>query len=200
MAMASNDARERILSAAMNAIAERGMTALRMEDVGRRAGMSPGHILYYYHSKQRLLMETLRWNEDRLAEQRAREMPALVTSRERLERFIAIYLPVGPGDAGWLLWLQVYAATAENPEVADVSDPLFGRWTTDLAAIVELGCARGEFVATDSRGFAEEFLAMLDGLSVHVLHAVPAIDRERAAAVALDFAGFRLGFDSKATS
>ena len=61
----------------MDAIAARGMAGLRMADVGERAGMSPGHILYYYSSKQRLLLETLRWSDDRLAERRARELPSL---------------------------------------------------------------------------------------------------------------------------
>jgi AcrR family transcriptional regulator len=200
LAMApDNDYRERALSAAMSAIAERGMSALRMEDVGRRAGMSPGHILYYYRSKQKLLIETLRWSEDHLAEQRARDLATPATSRERLQRFISIYLPAGPGDPEWLLWLHVYAATAENRDVVDVTDPLFGRWLEDLAAIIEHGCASGEFAPTDPHCFAEEFLAMLDGLSVHVLRVVPALDRERAAAVALDIAGCRLGFDEKGT-
>ena len=70
--MPRKDSREKILKAAMDAISERGMFALRMQDVGERVGMSPGHILYYYRSKQRLLLETLRWSEDRLAEPRAR--------------------------------------------------------------------------------------------------------------------------------
>jgi len=70
--MTHDDPRERILQAAMDTIAERGMARLRMADVGERVGMSPGHILYYYRSKQRLLLETLRWSDDRLAEQRAR--------------------------------------------------------------------------------------------------------------------------------
>lgn len=196
-AMPQKDPRERILSAAMDAIAECGMTALRVEDIGKRAGMSRGHVLYYYHSKQRLLIETLRWSEDRLAEQRARELSTLATAREQLERFIAIYLPAGVDQAEWLLWLQVWAATADNRDAADVTRVLFGRWVDDLAAIVEFGVVRGEFTATDSRCFAEEFLSLLDGLSLHVVHYPPELDRERAVAIALGVAGHRLGFDSQ---
>jgi AcrR family transcriptional regulator len=182
----------------MDAIAERGMAGLRMADVGDRVGMSPGHILYYYRSKQRLLLETLRWSEDLLAEQRARELPALATARERLARFITIYLPTGAGHPEWLLWLQAWALGAENAEVAATTAELNARWTTDLSALVRFGSERGEFTAVDARRFSGEFLAVLDGLSLHVLHDTPTLDPHRAAAIALGIAAGQLGFDPDA--
>jgi AcrR family transcriptional regulator len=191
--MAHEDPRERILQAAMDAIAARGMAGLRMADVGERAGMSPGHILYYYSSKQRLLLETLRWSDDRLAERRARELPSLPTARERLERFIAIYLPTGADQAEWLLWLQIWALGAEDPEVAAVSEEFSSRWADDLAALVRYGVERGELTTVDAACFAEEFLAVLDGLSLHVLLDAPVLDPARAAAAALGIAAAQLG-------
>ena len=190
--MTHDDPRERILQAAMDAIAERGMAGLRMADVGERVGMSPGHILYYYRSKQRLLLEALRWSDDRLAEQRARELPALPTARDRLERFVAIYLPTGASHPEWLLWLQAWALGAEVAEVAAVTAELNARWADDLAALVRYGCERGEFAVVDAERFSAEFLAVLDGLSLHVLHDTPALDPERAAAVALGIAAGQL--------
>lgn len=182
----------------MDTIAERGMAGLRMTDVGKRVGMSPGHILYYYRSKQRLLLETLRWSDDRLAVQRARELPALATARERLTRFIAIYLPTGRTHPEWLLWLQAWALGAEDAEVAHVTGELNARWAGDLAALVDFGSVRGEFAAVDAACFSEEFIAVLDGLSLHVLHDTPALDPQRAAAVAMRIAAGRLGFDPEA--
>jgi AcrR family transcriptional regulator len=193
--MTGADQRERILSAAMEAIAERGLAGLRMGDVGKRAGMSPGHILYYYQTKQRLLLETLRWSDDRLAERRARELPALPTARQRLEHFIGIYLPIGTSHPDWLLWLQTWALGAEDSAVAEVTAELNARWADDLVALVRFGCERDEFADVDARLFAEEFLAVLDGLSLHVLQDTPALDPSRATAVAMGIAAWRLGFD-----
>jgi AcrR family transcriptional regulator len=193
--MAHDDPRERILQAAMDTIAERGMAGLRMADVGRRVGMSPGHILYYYRSKQRLLLEAMRWSDDRLAAQRAHELPALATARERLTRFVAIYLPTGTTHPEWLLWLQAWALGAEVAEVADVTAALNARWADDLAALVSFGSEHGEFAPVDARRFSEEFIAVLDGLSLHVLHDTPTLDPQRAAAVALSIAAGQLGFD-----
>ena len=192
--MAHDDPRERILQAAMDAIAERGMAGLRMSDVGKRVGMSPGHILYYFRSKQSLLLETLRWSDDRLAAQRAQELPQLTTARERLERFVAIYLPSGTDHAEWLLWLQTWALGAEDQRVAEVTGALNARWADDLAEVVRYGSDRGEFAAIDARRFADEFLAVLDGLSLHVLHDTPTLDPGRATLVALSIAAAQLGF------
>jgi AcrR family transcriptional regulator len=198
--MSHDDPRERILQAAMDTIAERGMAGLRMADVGERVGMSPGHILYYFRSKQRLLLETLRWSDDHLAEQRAIELPELATARERLSRFIAIYLPTGTTHPEWLLWLQAWALGAEDPEVADVTAELNARWADDLAALVRYGIAHGEFADVDAKRFSEEFLAVLDGLSLHVLHDTPALDPSRATAVAVSIAAAQLGLDREAES
>jgi AcrR family transcriptional regulator len=195
--MARDDPRERILQAAMDTIAERGMAGLRMADVGERVGMSPGHILYYYRSKQRLLLETLRWSDDRLAAQRARELPTLATARERLARFVTIYLPTGTSHPEWLLWLQAWALGAENPEVAAATAELNARWAADLSSLVLFGSERGEFAAVDAGRFSEEFLAVLDGLSLHVLHDTPTLDPQRAAAFATSIAATQLGFDAK---
>ena len=137
----------------MDAIAERGLAHLRMEDVGKRVGMSPGHILYYYRSKQALLLETLRWSEDLLHERASTVLPYLPTAHERLRWFIDIYLPTGSGQPEWLLWLQVWALGGEDAEVAAVTDSLNARWEAVVAGLVGLGVGRGEFQASATPGF-----------------------------------------------
>ena len=56
------------------------------------------------------------------------------------------------------------------------------------------GVERGELATVDAARFAEEFLAVLDGLSLHVLLDAPVLDPTRAAAVALGIAAAQLGF------
>lgn len=186
--------RERALEAAMDAIAELGLARLRMEDVGRRAGMSPGHILYYFRSKQRLLLETLRWSEDRLAEQRAGALAAHPRAVERLRCFVALYLPEAPRQANWMLWLQAWALSVESAEVSQLMSELNERWQRDLRGIVQLGIGRREFASVDVADFAREFQMYLDGLSLHMVADMPPIDHDRAVRLAADLAALRLGF------
>src|ERR1044072_2256380 len=77
--------REKVLAAAMEMIAERGLEQLTMAALGRELGMSSGHLLYYFRSKDELLLQTLEWSEGRLGAERARLLTRTATARERLD-------------------------------------------------------------------------------------------------------------------
>ena len=49
----------------MYAIVDQGLDDVSMRDIARRAGMSPGHILYYFASKDALLLAVLQWSRRR---------------------------------------------------------------------------------------------------------------------------------------
>ncbi|CAM5697951.1 TetR family transcriptional regulator [Streptomyces californicus] len=55
--------REDVLAAVMAAVAERGLDGLTMAGLGRAVGMSSGHLLYYFRTKDELLLRTLEWSE-----------------------------------------------------------------------------------------------------------------------------------------
>src|SRR5260370_39915342 len=52
-------ARRRAMEAAIAAVAELGGDRVRMADIAARAGMSTGHILYFFRRKAPLLLEAL---------------------------------------------------------------------------------------------------------------------------------------------
>ena len=51
------DRHQEILDAAARVITERGLAETRISDIAEEAGVSPGLILYYFDSKDRLLAE-----------------------------------------------------------------------------------------------------------------------------------------------
>src|SRR5260370_41282349 len=61
-------ARRRAMEAAIDAGAELGGDRVRMADIAARAGMSTGHILYFFGRKDALLLEALRWSGQDLIE------------------------------------------------------------------------------------------------------------------------------------
>ncbi len=99
--------REDVLAAAMEMIAERGLEKLTMAALGREVGMSSGHLLYYFHSKDELLLRTLEWSEGRLGVARGRLLTRPGTARERLDAYVDLYVPEGHRDPHWTLWLEV---------------------------------------------------------------------------------------------
>lgn len=190
------DPRDRVLAAARTAIAERGLHRVRMAHIAELAGMSPGHIFYYFKSKDRILAETLAWSEAQLAESRHEEFARIEDAPRRLIRFIELYVPLGPRDQYWQLWFEVYGRSAVDAEIATLSTELEQAWMGELAEIVALGVRRGEFTPVDPDEFAERFCMMLGGFSMRLVAGRSGLTREstiqRVASIAAAELGFRL--------
>ncbi|MET9342706.1 TetR/AcrR family transcriptional regulator [Nonomuraea sp. NPDC003804] len=178
--------REQVLEAAMAAIAEHGLADLTMAGLARRLGTSGGHILYYFGSKDQVLVETLRWSEERLAPRRAEIVERAAPAGDRLAGYIDLYLPSGTADPRWLLWVDVWSRTLAVPELRETQAELDRRWHEDLVRVVDDGVRAGEFVATDAEAFSVRLRAMLDGFSTQIVIGVPGVDRAAFAAHALD--------------
>ncbi|SEE54443.1 DNA-binding transcriptional regulator, AcrR family [Streptomyces sp. 3213] len=171
--------REEVLAAAMRMIAERGLEQLTMAALGREVGMSSGHLLYYFHSKDELLLQTLEWSEGRLGAERGRLLTRTAgTARERLDAYIDLYVPDGHRDPHWTLWLEVWNRSQNaDDEARDRQAAIEGVWHRDLVALIAEGVSRGEFRPVDPDRFATRLRALLDGFSIHVAIGLRGTDR-----------------------
>ena len=55
--------RDRVLQAAVELITEAGVDQVRVAEIARRARMSSGQVMYYFTSKEHILLETLAWRD-----------------------------------------------------------------------------------------------------------------------------------------
>ncbi|MFJ3931249.1 TetR/AcrR family transcriptional regulator [Streptomyces sp. NPDC090029] len=180
--------REDLLAAAMATIAEHGLDNLTMAGLGREVGMSSGHLLYYFRTKDELLLQTLEWSEGRLGAERGALLSRPATARERLAAYVDLYVPDGPRDPHWTLWLEVWNRS-QNAE-ADArarQAAIEGAWHRDLVALLAEGVSRGEFRRVDPDRWAARFRALLDGFSVHVAVGIPGTGREQVLAHVEEF-------------
>ncbi|MDA5286320.1 MULTISPECIES: TetR/AcrR family transcriptional regulator [unclassified Streptomyces] len=173
-------AQERMLEEAMAAIAEDGLAALTMSALAERLGTSGGHILYYFGSKDRLLLEALRWSEAQLTGERAELMARRVTAQRKLTLFVELYLPLGPRDPRWTLWIELWARTASNEPLKAAQEEIDEGWQRDLEALLAKGVEQGRFAPLDVPARASELLALLDGLSTRVVLGQRGADRAAA--------------------
>ncbi|MFE1883148.1 TetR/AcrR family transcriptional regulator [Streptomyces diastatochromogenes] len=170
--------REEVLVAAMDMIAERGLEKLTMAGLGREVGMSSGHLLYYFRSKDELLLQTLEWSEGRLGAERGRLLTRPGSARERLEAYVDLYVPDGHRDPHWTLWLEVWNRSQNADEDArERQAAIEGAWHRDLVALIAEGISRGEFRPVDADRFAARLRALLDGFSIHVAIGLRGTDR-----------------------
>ena len=170
--------REQLLAAAMDMIAERGLERLTMAALGREVGMSSGHLLYYFRSKDELLLQALEWSEGRLGAERRRLLARGGTARERLDAYVDLYVPDGHRDPHWTLWLEVWNRSQNADEDArDRQAAIEGVWHRDLVALIAEGVSRGEFRRVDPDRYAARLRALLDGFSIHVAIGLRGTDR-----------------------
>ncbi|MEV7340190.1 TetR/AcrR family transcriptional regulator [Streptomyces sp. NPDC093544] len=170
--------REDVLAAAMDMIAERGLEKLTMAALGREVGMSSGHLLYYFHSKDELLLRTLEWSEGRLGAERSRLLTQPATARERLDAYVDLYVPGGHRDPHWTLWLEVWNRSQNaDDDARERQVAIEGAWHRDLVALLAEGVSHGEFCAVDPDRFAARLRALLDGFSIHVAIGLRGTDR-----------------------
>ncbi|MFB6553967.1 TetR/AcrR family transcriptional regulator [Streptomyces sp. NPDC056405] len=173
-----HDARERMLKEAMAAIAEDGLATLTMSALAKRLGTSGGHILYYFGNKDRLLLEALRWSENALAEERRALLARRVAAERKLDLFLELYLPVGPRDPRWTLWIELWARTGANEQLRAAQAEIDVGWHEDLGSLLAEGVRRGRFAAgLDTAALASALLALLDGLSTRVVLGQHGADR-----------------------
>ncbi|MFC6061375.1 TetR/AcrR family transcriptional regulator [Streptomyces ochraceiscleroticus] len=171
--------REQVLAAAMTTIAEEGLDRLTMAGLGREVGMSSGHILYYFGTKDELLLQTLQWSEEQLGAERRAELARRVPARTRIDALVDLYLPEGHRDPRWTLWLEVWnrSQNADDPTRERQLD-LELAWHRDLVALLVEGASKGELRPVDAERFATRTRALLDGFGTHLVVGLPGLSRE----------------------
>ena len=130
--------------------------------------MSSGQVMYYFTSKEHILLETLAWQEHQDTMRREAALAKVTGAWRQLERFIELYLPATHPDPSWILWLEAWARAPHNKQVSRFLEELLNPWRDDLAALVARGVQEGAF-APPADDFNRRFIALLDGLALQRL-------------------------------
>ena len=193
VARRGEDRRARVLNAALEVIAERGLSETRMSDIAERAGMSAGHVLYYFRTKDLVLMEALRRVEERMHDEAAGELATFPPGPRRLRRLFDLNVPDGPADPGWTLWLEAWTLAPHDEAIRSLIAELETRWIALLADVVRSGVVAGAFRCRDEAAAVRRLYAAMNGLSVQVVTGATGIDRASAVEELEGFAASELG-------
>ena len=155
----TKDRHQEILDAAARVITDRGLAETRISDIADRCGVSPGLILYYFESKDRLLVEALTFANDKYYLAQARELRRMdsaidqlrriPTATEQLDRLIELsvpgLLPEYERLDEWALWIEIWVRALRDPAMAKEREALDRRWRQSIADIIRHGRTTGEF-------------------------------------------------------
>jgi len=197
----SRDRHQEILEAASRVITEKGLAETRIQDIAEACGVSPGLILYYFESKDRLLVEALTYANDQFYLQTARELRKMPSARDRLQRAIELtvpgYLPEFNLLDEWALWLEIWVRALRDPEIAKEREGLDRRWAQFIAEVIRYGRQTGEFPSDghDPDELGLQFSAMTDGLAIQVLLNDTAMTPQRMYDICSEWARMLIGLD-----
>ena len=185
----NNEARRvQMLRAAAELICERGFSETRISDVAKRAGVSSALVIYYFGTRDRLLVDALRYSEESGYEAAERMLAEIPSLRERLSLLIQWTCVPGAENeipGAWGLWFDLWAQAFRHDEVKAGRVELDARWRRMIADAVESADLDTE---VDAKMFALEFSALLDGLSIQVALEDPEVDSKVAYDIAMRFA------------
>jgi AcrR family transcriptional regulator len=193
----NNEARRvQMLRAAAELICERGFGDTRIADVAKRADASSALVIYYFGTRERLLVDALRYSEQNFYDAAEKMLAEVPSVRERLSLLVRwTCVPENDGDVpgAWGLWFDLWAQAFRHPEVKQDRVELDGRWRSMIVDIVKAGQSDGDVGKVDARDFAVTFAALLDGLSIQVALDDPEIDPDTAYRIAMSYAERELG-------
>lgn len=193
------DRHQEILTAAARVITDRGLAETRISDIAERCGVSPGLILYYFGSKDRLLVEALTSANDQFYLRLSREMRRMPSAREQLARLVELsvpgLLPEYERLDEWALWIEIWVRALRDPMLAKEREVLDRRWRQSIADIIRHGRETGEFPpGPDADELGLQIGAMIDGLAIQVLLNDTTFTPKRMQAVCMDVAARLIGF------
>jgi AcrR family transcriptional regulator len=171
------NARTRILEAAVRLIARDGLDEARMARIAMAAGVSPSLLHYHFETRDALLAEALEHSYETAGDERTAAAQDAPTPAVRLHLMIDQCLP-NPGKLrdDWILWVELWLHSARRPELRTTSARLYARmheWFADT--VKELG-------APDVARTTDRLLALIDGFGVRALAGDPEMPLERARA------------------
>jgi len=187
-----NEARRlQILTAAAELIAEAGVAETRIADVAKRAQVSSALVIYYFGTRDQLLVNALRFSEQTFYDAAERMLADVRPIRERLSALIRwTCTPNGEGEVpgAWGLWFDLWVQAFRHPEVSADRIELDNRWRAMIIGVVQDGVTDGEASCDDPHRFALTFASLLDGLSIQVALADPVVTPDLAYEIAMSFA------------
>ena len=158
-------ARERILAAAVERIADEGIDGVRIARVAMDAGVSTSLVHYHFETREALLAEALEYSYELAGDVRMGE------DEEGLAHMVHQLLPYpGALERDWILWVELWLRAVRHPELRPTAARLYDRMRDWLAEGME--------DEADAERAADRLMALADGYGIRVL--IGAMDIEDA--------------------
>jgi AcrR family transcriptional regulator len=181
------DQRERrrdLVGAATRAIAETGVTGLRIRDVAEKAGLSAGLVSYYYKSLDELVLDV---HADAVRRFYSARREAIEQVDDPLVQLAELVRRGTPDDVDDLLCRVLYELHVHGARSTPHAALMSSLWEQEVSLyelVLTRGAERGDLTLRSSpREVAETVVALEDAVGLHVVGRNPAMTPRRARAL-----------------
>ena len=175
------ETRARILSAAVEALADGGIDEVKVARVAARAGVSTASIHYHFETREGLLAAAFEQSFAIAGDVRRNTKYGDGTALERLRRKVEASLPLdGVRRREWELWVELWLRAAREPALRETAALVYAQLHASFRALLDEGVLTGEFAVADPDGAADRLVAAVDGFGLRTLLTDPGMPPERA--------------------
>ena len=178
-----DERRRQLVRATAQAIADRGLSGLRLKHIADRAGLSIGSVLYYYPDLDTLLVEVHQQVLDQFYWERVAATDAIADPVDQLVVAVSRGVPDADPDGALRVTYELHVASAREESHAALLTTLWEREVSLYERIFTRGVSAGVFaLGDDARSIAQTVVALEDAFDLHLTGNNHALDR----GVALD--------------
>ncbi len=157
--------REELIRATYLEVAEKGYSAVTLQDIARRAGVSKGSTLYYFATKEDLFLGALEWMVDQVHQRIGREVAAVEDPTGKVRALIStIFANAQESRQFFLAYSDFVSLGTRNKRFHDLNARFYLGCVCQDREIIEYGIRAGVFRELNLDDASSMVRALVDGL------------------------------------
>jgi TetR/AcrR family transcriptional regulator, fatty acid metabolism regulator protein len=157
--------REELIKATYLEVSEKGYSAVTLQDIASRAGVSKGSTLYYFAAKEDLFLGALEWMVRRYDERIHQAIAEVEDPIEKLKALIgAIFANPQEARQFLLAYSDFISIGTRNPRFHDLNAKFYDGCCDHNRSVIEAGVKAGVFRQVDIDEASSMIRALVDGL------------------------------------
>lgn len=157
--------REELIKATYFEVAEKGYSAVTLQDIAKRAGVSKGSTLYYFATKEDLFLGALEWMIHKFDAEISETISEVEDPIEKLKSLIGvIFANAQESRQFFLAYSDFVSIGTRNKRFHDLNAKFYDGCCGHNREVIEAGIKTGIFRQVDVEEASAMMRALVDGL------------------------------------
>jgi TetR/AcrR family transcriptional regulator, fatty acid metabolism regulator protein len=157
--------REELIKATYYEVAEKGYSAVTLQDIAKRAGVSKGSTLYYFATKEDLFLGALEWMVEQVNIRNGEAIAKIEDPIDKVKALISnIFANAQESRQFFLAYSDFVSIGTRNKRFHDLNAKFYNGCCGHNREVIEAGVQAGVFRQLDVEEASAMMRALVDGL------------------------------------